>query len=325
MVGPKENTWYTKSMGNESFNKMIDLSKYQDFYKTPYNSNKGWSLFSFDLNISNWLLYTGGVLITLGLCYWGYLYYTDQTFLEPLISSKHSSSGTSAFPSNRTTHSTTTPAPEIQITDNTTPAIEDSSSVVASAMTFIGGKILGIPRAVSSALNPFSYFQTSNQQQHNFDIFMATQNNMHTANLHYYPFTENNPFSPWYEKWGYALFGESIADKAHRMNLRSYAFRELETLSVKPIDAALLSPRIDTALLSPKLGVGIGINSPINTATVWDAVQVTNLQTTLKSIPTTPTNAFRLPELWEDHIPEAYTNASTSALPLKTFPNFKLD
>ena len=37
MVGPKENTWYTRPMMESPHTKLMDMAKSQDWYKGPFN------------------------------------------------------------------------------------------------------------------------------------------------------------------------------------------------------------------------------------------------------------------------------------------------
>ena len=81
---------------------------------------------------------------------------------------------------------------------------------------------------------------------------MERQNNPVTADFRYYPFTENNPFAPWYSKWNIALLGESAADHLTRMNLKDKATNIYDQIKV--------NPNFPTGTQTPN--IGIGINNP---------------------------------------------------------------
>ena len=72
--GPKQNTWYDRNMVNDTYGKITDLARNQDFYHGPFNnnSNSSWSWTS--------ILYYGGIaLLTLGTLYLGIKIYNEVT------------------------------------------------------------------------------------------------------------------------------------------------------------------------------------------------------------------------------------------------------
>ena len=121
---------------------------------------------------------------------------------------------------------------------------------------------------------------------------MASQNNMNTADTRYYPFTENNPFAPWYSKWSIALFGESDAAKISREQLKVTATSWYEQIRVH-------NSNLPSGIQTPNIGgLGIGINSPFPGTPGWkvsEAIDMGLLAQKLNSVSPIPTN-IPLPE-----------------------------
>lgn len=93
----------------------------------------------------------------------------------------------------------TPPSTDISITDKTTKSI-------GTFFKSIGTGITKPFSFIKSKLNPFSYFYTSTEINNQFNTFMDHQCDPLTANKKLYPFTEVNPYLPWYKKYKGQMF-----------------------------------------------------------------------------------------------------------------------
>ena len=121
----------------------------------------------------------------------------------------------------------------IDLSDNRTPGLLTSSF-----------------RKLGSMLNPFSYYTPEYVNNRNFTSFMERQNNMSTANLSLYPFTEVNPFMSWSEKLSLTIYGESSVSRDLRERLIQAALHEYNNIRVR--DISLSTP------IASNVGLGVG-------------------------------------------------------------------
>lgn len=155
-------------------------------------------------------LWIFGIGCTIGLAYFGYKLIFDPTIIggiDPNINNP-GSPGPSG----------TVNSPDITIAENVS---RDYTRIITKPFRFIGNK-----------LNPFNYVLTANELNNQYQYFMDVQNDPAYANRNYYPFTENNPFDPWYKKVKTAVFGESTFDSFQRLKDKAYAERVYEAVKV---------------------------------------------------------------------------------------------
>ena len=295
--GPKQNTWFGKSMAPESpFSKIMDMSKSQDFYRTPYTKNN-YSLFNIDLGIPTWVWYTLGALLVAGIAYTGYHWYHDQTIAETIKLAKGKAVAAAGDLDPQDT--------EIKLDAGS------SSNAITSLLTVTGNYISRTTSKIVSITNPFNYFPTSNQRETALHEFLTKQSNMLTAERQYYPFTENNPFDPWYTKYHLSFFGESAGERSARLELANHFDEEFNrVIKVQPIEPGNLTSTV-------------GIGTPqIATTSLFDVIHSQNLTAKLEKIPTTPRT---LDALQLNHwVPEGKVPSSTRLLsvPLSPLPQF---
>jgi hypothetical protein len=129
---------------------------------------------------------------------------------------------------------------------------------------------------------------------------MQKQNDMVTADRRFYPFTETNPFLPWYKQLKINLLGESVSESLERFKDRTIAERIYNSLQVskgKFTDVTAVTPLLTP---TPNNWIGsVGINTPtigsgINTPAIgfnfFDNINSENLQNRLNSLTPTPNN-----------------------------------
>lgn len=92
----------------------------------------------------------------------------------------------------------------------------------------------------------------------------------------YYPFTEVNPYSPWYSKFKIAVFGESSAENLERNNVLHMLNKEVNDLLSKGRGAT-----------GPEIAANVGIGTNIPTAST-SFVETLNTANKLNSAPPTP-------------------------------------
>jgi hypothetical protein len=153
-------------------------------------------------------------------------------------------------------------------------------------------------------LNPFSYVSTSTEINNQFQTFMDLQNNPVTADRNYYPFTEVNPFLPWYSKVKVAILGEGTFDALQRLKDKTYAERIYESIRIskgKYTDVVGLSPAVSPIpgfTPSAWANVGVGVK---NTFTSFnDTILHLNIENKFNSLTplpqAVPTAIVPLPE-----------------------------
>ena len=137
-------------------------------------------------------------------------------------------------------------------------------------------------------------------------------------NRRYYPFTENNPFAPWYSKWSIALFGESVSAKTARLRDLNIADSRHDIFKVASNPVTGLNTHYGFQGTTPNFtGAGIGINSTnpgtpgfkaaeMLSATVLhqklDALGAFEVMQKLKNIQDVPLTAEITGGNWADHV-----------------------
>lgn len=226
-------------------------------------------------------LYLIGIGLSIGVGYFGYKLYADPSWVFSFFTSPDMVSPTTpkAGPSNLPPlPPSPDPDPEITISYNITK-----------------GLVAGIIKPLSyikQKLNPFSYVSTSAELNNQYQTFIDLQNNPVSADRRYYPFTEVNPFLPWYKKLKVAVFGEGTFDALQRLKDKTYADRVYESITIskgkyKMVEG--LTP-IDTPIQSvtPNAWGNVGVGIRPTFVNYIDALHDFNVENKLKSITPIP-------------------------------------
>lgn len=128
--GPKRFVWETKPMSHNFTDRVIELSKRQEFYH-PFTSNSsqgsGWTF-------SSILWYTGVAVFTIGILYLGYSVISDSSLAEWIAPKSNTAAGKAP--------DTTPPGPPINIVDTSASTL--ASGVVDGGSEQASG-IIGFP------------------------------------------------------------------------------------------------------------------------------------------------------------------------------------
>ena len=121
---------------------------------------------------------------------------------------------------------------------------------------------------------------------------MDYQNNLNTANRGLYPFTENNPYLPWYKKFKIALLGAGTLNSLQRLKDKTFAERMHENIKIskgKFTDIGVLTP-ITTPLptTTPNTWTNVGVGVKHTWTTFPDALHDLNIQNKIKGLTPTP-------------------------------------
>lgn len=172
-----------------------------------------------------------------------------------------------------------------------------------------------------SKLNPFNYITTSSQLNRQFEDFMDVQYDLARHDRRFYPFTEVNPFTPWYTKWRIAMFGETTAESFDRLRHKHYAYRVLEALAVTNNEFTSVGGA------TPAVNLGIGVKTP--TFNFVEALHTLNTESKFSNLTPTPKllpiiPIVDLPELseWKNHIKGEANFVSTSDFTLEDLEVF---
>jgi hypothetical protein len=300
----------TKPSGGVSVKSPIDyiLSPVEE-YKPLNNPIKQEPYFSLrelymkpspNINITPWyfdttnLLYLIGIGCSVGLFYVGYKIYSDPSWIYYYLASPTVTPGSP----NPTNIPLPPESPPITITDNTTKSILSVGAAILKPFSYIKNK-----------LNPFNYILSSSEVNNQYQTFMEYQNNPVTANKNYYPFTEINPYLPWYKKLKVAILGEGTFDALQRLKDKTYAERIYDSIKIskgKYTDVVGLTPA-DTPLpaATPNAWntVGVGVKQSWNN--FFDNLHHTNIENKFKTV--TP-----IPKALPTQLPESILNDVTS-------------
>src|SRR6266403_322785 len=212
------------------------------------------------------LLWIGGILGTLVFVYYGYKLIVDPGFLESVRKSTPPTS-----PGN---------GPDINLND--TIINSDPNSGIINSMLSITNK-----------LNPLNWFTSASEMNKSAENFLERQNSIHTNDLRYYPFTDNNPYDSYLKQLRISWLGETTYELSNRLRDKALAYRELDILGVKSPATTLghLTPL--SGFGTPRIGtVGLGNRWVSNTGLFDSSIASTSYNTVLEktnSIPNTPT------------------------------------
>ena len=210
---------------------------------------------------------------TIGALYFGYKFIIDPLFISEL------GSPTVKAPSPVDPN---LPTPDITLTDKI------SNNITKPLINAIV--------KIKSSLNPLNWIIGTTDLNSQFNNFIERQNNISTQDLRYYPFTEINPYAPWYSKIKSLIFSETAAEYKERMLIRSAAWQELSNILDKN-SGGIMQSVTNSGYNTPMPGiwtpanVGIGMKS-VSGSTFVDQIAATtsysNLMEKFSSVPSTP-------------------------------------
>lgn len=161
----------------------------------------------------------GITVISVGVLYVGYQVITNPHGIGGYLSPNKSTRDTGG-------------GPEIRIDDartgaNVADAIPDVTDATSSFLGFtpfsilrsLGANILGnnIRQSILNTINPFNYATSDEERDRQFKLFLEQQNiGRRDVNRNLYPFTSNNPYDSWWDKFRKAFFGERPHELARR-------------------------------------------------------------------------------------------------------------
>lgn len=158
-----------------------------------------------------WLWYGGVGLISAGVAYVAYKFFTDPAFIGDLVG-PGAPRGTGTVVHGR--------GPKLTVTDTdgiTAPVA--SGSNIGFFTLALGRKIINLPNNVLSALNPLNYITSARDHDLQHANFLERQRSVNIQNRTLFPFTENNPFDPWYKKLRIYFFSETAQETKDRREI----------------------------------------------------------------------------------------------------------
>ena len=223
--------------------------------------------------IPNWIYYGLLAILTGGVIYVCYSLYNDTGIFnsnEPLIDKGKG-----------------------RADDNNPPPEPGPSRLVSTFLSVTNGinmvtsSIIGIPKAISSVLNPFNWVNSGGPTP--VEQIMQTQVDYNHSNLRLYPYTLNNPYDSWFTKFRLAVFGETEFERTRRMQFRAKMLEPFNfTSATEDFDdeIGITTPGIRTPIIN--IGLAPGVDTTFETNTVWDEVRQRNIKVKMDNIPPTP-------------------------------------
>ena len=156
--------------------------------------------------------------------------------------------------------------------DNTPPPDPGPSRLASTFLSVTNGinmvtsSIIGIPKAISSVLNPFNWVNSGGPTP--VEQIMQTQVDYNHSNLRLYPYTLNNPYDSWFTKFRLAVFGETEFERTRRMHFRAKMLEPFNITSATDDfddEIGITTPGIRT----PIINIGHGVDTTFETNTVW--------------------------------------------------------
>jgi hypothetical protein len=256
----------------------------RELYKNSTPVTKSWFSYITDSNTLWWIAVSVG---TIGFIYLGYNFCTNPHFVEDFFIKKPR---TNIQP----------PTPPIDPGNNPDITL---TGAVADFLNSSRRKFINVYSSTVNALNPFNYFVTSSELQSQINLFMDIQNDINRSNRRLFPFTENNPFDPWYKKLRLQFFGESGKEFVYRTQLIDQADSVYHALKIDKGKSIEFSSTIfstpnsawnSPGVLSP-IATTIGLNP--NALDAFNSAAVAITEQKLSSIPSSPMGG--LSKVWE--------------------------
>jgi hypothetical protein len=268
----------------------------KDLFQNPFNINistpspwyKEWSTYLWVIGI-------------VSVAFIGYKFIIDPLFIESLPKpSDYKGKG-----------------PEIASPDTPTQSnFKSSPKKIFSLLTS------GVWKAGSSTLNgikmlnPLYWLPSATNLGVSHDFFMDQQSSVNFDNR-FYPFTENNPFNPWYTKLRLSILGETNFEQS----VRNHVKRDILNGIVSPLSE---SPRITHSMPASPSVANIGLGFGVNTGDAFEAsTSYFKTVTKIASLPGTPklTPINILPESIEGGINTWKSHSLLNTDPLNVVQN----
>lgn len=194
----------------------IDIGKYKDLYKSPFNITIDPTPWYRDWSWSSLFWIIGGVC-TVGAVYVCYQSWYDPFYLYNIIKGIPSFSLTGATPPTDVDDIRLGPPSSIgPYVVEKTPSLIDKGKSVSKGF-------VSVYSYITNKLNPFNWVTSASETRDQFRLFMGVQNDIARADRNYYPFTENNPFNSWFKKLRIHYFGETATELIERLNAKEFA------------------------------------------------------------------------------------------------------
>ncbi len=250
------------------------------------------------------------------ICGLGLAYCVYKFIMDPLFLDNFKSTNNSTIPTNNPIN------PDIELNDERINPISPIK------------KIISVYYTVINKLNPINYFTSSTETKNTFNIFMEKQYNPVTADVRYYPFTEINPYIPWYKQFKISYIGESVIESLQRFKDRTIADQMYNSISIskgKYVNVEGITPSLVATPNNWVGSVGLGTSTPSN---LVDTLQYLNIENRFRSltpvptvIPDLPSNIINDVMEWKTHekssIIDDSLKASSSKLILDDIPIHK--
>ena len=282
--GPKENTW---ASGNNSFKKIIDLSRNPDYYAVKIDTSSSWG-------IPNWLWYTGIFVVSVFGIYCVYSLCNDTTILQDLNPFKKDYKGKGVDRSGSSGDislgdmRTGTPGPSGSSLEAPKITITNPDGVETNTATSIVNGLIAINTGIMRSLNPLNYLPAGRKA---FDTFMLTQKNANTYEPSLFPFTEVNPYDSLWHRLQLIFIGETVADVDYRTALQVPATSvynntiRVDNVAVAAEVAANLNNNVTTTFLAGHSH--LITENPAFGASAWQQASAVER---LANLPSTPTS-----------------------------------
>lgn len=129
-------------------------------------------------------------------------------------------------------------------------------------------------------LNPYNWFLGSPSTTAE-AAFLDRQSKINTYDDRFYPFTNINPYAPWWERLRMQIFGESLAEINERMIDKDFAMRDYLAIAVDKTAKGSQTP-VSTDTLTPNIAA-LGIKN-VSGSSFMDAIEASTsyLQTEAK-------------------------------------------
>lgn len=219
-------------------------------FQINYNASTPW--------YKDWstLLWLGGFIGLLGLGYCGYKIYTDPMW----------------FASIKGATATINPDNNQNVNNQNVAGGSLGQTIINTGKSFTKGFVTAYT-GIRNTLNPFNWFTAASELERQNQLFMSRQASLTDAmDNRFYPFTEINPYRPWYTRLRILTLGETVAEYHERIQIRDAILFES---SINIQDTRSLGS------LTPMSGVGIGVKVP-------GILEATQTWAKIRSLPTTP-------------------------------------
>src|SRR5882757_5665469 len=223
--GPR---WSPRGIESSWNNRLHDISKInKELFKNPFNINLDPTP---SYNISSWLWWSIKVVGVLGVCFISYKFILDPLFIHDYL---NSGKGKAIDLNNSGPEE-----PGVIFSGENTPDIGIGSSVKKVMALLVVGPYK-LYSSIKNTLNPFNWiaaagFSTELEEQNR--NFLSRQFELTNAqDQRFYPFTNINPYKPWYTRIRILLLGETMNEMEVRLRDRDFALRDYLAIQVTDV------------------------------------------------------------------------------------------